>query len=694
MSTDRPMNSETIEQTKQQIRGLVSEIAQLSKSDLNADEYYAALMQRIVSALAAVGGAVWLLNDSRRTELRYQINLSETLLDSASEDADLHRRLLDRVMKTGEPQLIPPSSGASDEAGGGNPTRYLLVLAPLVADGKVEGVIEVFQRPDSQPATQRGYLRFLVQMCELAGEWLKPQKLKVFSDRHSLWANADHFARLVHESLDTRETCYTIVNEGRRLIGCDRVSVAIMRGNRCKVEAISGQDSIEHRSNIVTTMNKLATRVTAMGEPLWFDGSAEDLPPQISEALDAYIDESYAKTLTIIPIRRPKTAEERTNERGGDQTHETNEANEIIGALIVEQLETDVPSEVLTPRIDLVFEHAARSLANSLDHNGIILMPLLKAISSLSFVVKAHNLPKTLSITAAVIVVLLCLFLVPADFDLKAKGTLQPTVRRDVFASMSGRVEEVFVEDKAMVKGPQYGPDGELIEPGAALIRLENEDLEIELKDVSGRLESTIEQLSSAQKSQLSDRGLNRFEKTQLAGQIRELKVTRDSLHEQLDLVLKKRENLIIRAPISGQAIINWDVEKSLKSRSIDRGQVLMTIADLSSEWELELYMKEGRMSHISDAQAVIKEDLNVRYILATNPGIELEGTVKSVHGATQMHEQEGSSVRIAVQIDKADIHELRPGATVTGGVQCGRAPLGYTWFHEVFEWVQTNLLF
>ena len=116
MSTDRPMNSETIEQTKQQIRGLVSEIAQLSKSDLNADEYYAALMQRIVSALAAVGGTVWLLNDSRRTELRYQINLSETLLDSASEDADQHRRLLGRVLHTGEPQLIPPSSGVSAEA--------------------------------------------------------------------------------------------------------------------------------------------------------------------------------------------------------------------------------------------------------------------------------------------------------------------------------------------------------------------------------------------------------------------------------------------------------------------------------------------------------------------------------------------------------------------------------------------------
>ena len=80
-SEQSSVNAQTVEQTKQQIRSLVSEIAQLSKSDVSAEEYYAAFMQRIVSAFAAVGGAVWLLGESRRPELAYQINLSETLLN-------------------------------------------------------------------------------------------------------------------------------------------------------------------------------------------------------------------------------------------------------------------------------------------------------------------------------------------------------------------------------------------------------------------------------------------------------------------------------------------------------------------------------------------------------------------------------------------------------------------------------------
>ncbi len=48
MSSD--VNQQAVDQTKQQIRGLVSEIAQLAKSDMNAEEFYAAFMQRIVSA--------------------------------------------------------------------------------------------------------------------------------------------------------------------------------------------------------------------------------------------------------------------------------------------------------------------------------------------------------------------------------------------------------------------------------------------------------------------------------------------------------------------------------------------------------------------------------------------------------------------------------------------------------------------
>ena len=678
-SEQSSVNSETIEQTKQQIRSLVSEISQLSKSDIGPEEYYAQFLQRVVSALAAVGGAVWLLAEGRRLQLAYQINLSQGLLDSASDEASRHLRLLNHIINTDQSQLVPPMSGAGDEEAGGNPTTSLLVLSPLNSDGKVEGIIEVFQRADSPPATQRGYLRFLDQMSELAGEWLKTQKLRQFSDKTSLWAQADHFSRLIHESLELRETAYSVANEGRRLIGCDRVSVAVKKGRKCYVEAVSGQDTLENRSNIVAALGNLSTKVVATGEPLWYEGSTEDLPPQIEHAIEDYVEESYAKAIAVLPVRRPQTEEDTANPHS-----EHTPQGEVIGALIVEQIESELPRAIVAPRLDLVYEHSARALANSMDHSNLFLMPLWRTLGRAAWIVRARTLPKTLAIAGLILVAALLLTFVQKEFYLKAKGSLQPSVQQDVFVGQPGIVVAVKYKDQ------------DLVEEGEVLVELRNTDLEVQLEDIRGQRQTTQEQLLSARDS-LSRQGLNLSddERIRLAGQVNELRKRLFSLDLQEKLLETKLEQLKIKAPISGQVMLSWDVEESLLNRTVEPGQVLMTVADPEGDWELELFMKETRSGHVDSARRESPDvPLEVKYVLATAPGDELEGTVADVEEITQMHDEEGHTVRIRANINKDDLVDPRPGTTVRGKIKCGKRALGYTWFHEAWEWVQANILF
>ena len=55
MSSDEsPLDPNLIEQTKQQIRSLVNEIAALSKQDFTPQEFYGEFLNRVVAALAAV----------------------------------------------------------------------------------------------------------------------------------------------------------------------------------------------------------------------------------------------------------------------------------------------------------------------------------------------------------------------------------------------------------------------------------------------------------------------------------------------------------------------------------------------------------------------------------------------------------------------------------------------------------------
>jgi multidrug efflux pump subunit AcrA (membrane-fusion protein) len=688
-SEQSSVNAETIEQTKQQIRGLVSEISQLSKSDIAPEAYYAAFLKRIVDALAAVGGAIWLVADGRRLQLAYQINLSQTLLDSSSEDAGRHLGLLNQVIQSGEGNLIPPLSGAAQDDAAGNPTHYLLVLSPLQSDGQVEGIVEIFQRPDSPPATQRGYLRFLEQMAELASEWLKTQKLRLISDKTSLWAQADHFSRLIHESLNLRETSYTVANEGRRLIGCDRVSVAIKKGRKCYVEAVSGQDTLENRSNIVAALGQLATRVVATGEPLWYEGSTEDLPPQIEKSIEHYVEESYAKSITVLPMRRPQRAEQASEAATGAIERDQDARGEVIGAMIVEQIESELPRQIVAPRMDLVYEHSARALTNSMDHSNLFLMPLWRTLGRAAWVVRGRTLPKTLAVTALLLIAAGILTFVKKDFYLKAKGSLEPASKSDVFVATGGLVTDVLTEDQATVQ------------EGDVLIVLENKQLEVQLADVLGELRSTLEQRDAARDSfrRAQELKLSKADMVRFAGDVRRLDAQINSLTLQHELLVTKQDQLRIRAPISGQVMLSWDVEESLLNRTVEPGQVLMTIADITDpedEWRLELYMKETRMGHIDDARSLIGKDgeeLPVEYVLATEPGTKRQGKVIGIEEITQMHDEEGHTVRIRVSLDEP-IEEPRPGTTVRGKIKCGRRSIGYTWFHEAFEWVQANVLF
>ncbi len=100
-------SDDSVEQTKRQIRTLVNEITELSKSNVDAAEYYPSVLQKIVAALAAVGGAIWLLDQDGSMRLSYQMQVDNALTDGKNEDAMRHGRLLAKILQQGQPELIP-----------------------------------------------------------------------------------------------------------------------------------------------------------------------------------------------------------------------------------------------------------------------------------------------------------------------------------------------------------------------------------------------------------------------------------------------------------------------------------------------------------------------------------------------------------------------------------------------------------
>jgi multidrug resistance efflux pump len=521
-------------------------------------------------------------------------------------------------------------------------------------------------------------------MCELAGEWLRLQKLKSYSDRQSLWVKADRFSRLIHENLSPKDTAYHIANEGRQLIGCDRLSVAILKGRKCKVQAVSGQDMLDPRSDIVTSLGRLATLVVAADEPLWYAGSTEDLPKQIETALDDYLEAAHSKSVAVLPLRRLRVSPMRdnTDQSLNDPMEEAGPKGEVIGALIIEQIESNIPRETIAPRVDLVYQHSSRALANSLEHDRLFLMPVWRTIGNAAWVLRAKTLPKTLFVTAAVLIFLGVLLFVPKDFNIEGKGELMPVDRQDVFCDVPGVVEKVLVKH------------AQIVEQDQPLLELRNTDLEVQFQDIFGKMQTTDEALAAARAARQRTR--DEVELNRLASEILRYKQQLDSYTRQYQLLDERRKRLTVRAPMVGE-ITTWQPKELLLNRPVTEGQVLLTVADPASEWKLEVYMKENRMGHIMRAWKEAQEKnepMEVTYILATDSDNYRHGVVREIHHVAQMREQE-HVVRIDVDLKEPLEEEFRrTGSEVTADIHAGRRPIGYVWFHEAWEWFLREVWF
>ena len=686
-------SDENVEQTKRQIRTLVNEVAELSKSDVGASEFYPIVLQKVVDALAARGGAVWLLDGENGLRLAHHIDIAPNLVDASNQEAVSHGRLLGRLIQKGTPELIPPFSG-SEQTGEANPTPFLLVTSPLVAPKGPVGLLEVFQRAQTPPEAQVGYLKFVKHITDLVGDWLKAHTLQQVSTRQELWQQSDQFARLVHENLDLKDTAFTIANEGRRMIDCDRVSVAILKGGKAKVIAISGQDSIENRSNNVQALNNLATRVIKSGEPLWYDGSTEDLPAQLEEAIEDYVDLSHGRTVTVLPIRQPERRLE------GDVLSERNETNEarvrrdIIGALIVEQIETQLSRQTLEGRADLVYEHACRALSNSMNHSNILFMPVWRFLDRFLWMFRGSALPKTASILGLIGAGLLSMFLIPMDFDLQGNGKLKPTVERQVFAHADGEVEQVFVKHSDEVKKDQ------------TLVKLKNNELEQQIQTTRGQRDQFAQQAYGHKRQLDSLTSLTDAERIRLQQDYNQADQEASNRDAELRLLEERKAKLQRLSPIDG-LVTTWDVEKVLNARPVVTGQVLMTISDPSGPWEVEVMMPEKRMRYLDGAfknERVCKTDengqryLDVEIILMTKPDTKHYGKLyePAVGQRAELDPEDGAVVRLrCVPNDKAMLEiSRRSGAVVMADVKCGKRSVAFVCFYEVIEWIRANLLF
>lgn len=680
------LDSRTPAPTVDTLRALHAELAQRSRADVEPERYFGEFLTAAIDALGAAGGSVRLVAQGALRIVAEQ--------GIAAEDRNQLGRIATEAAHEGVGRYTPRDAML----------RQAVLTYPIRIGTAVLGVVSLAFADEPDRSAQAVLQRTIVPLCDHAADYLHHRASGNTAANESTPTNTPaslaEFALEIHAQLDLRRTAAAIANETRRLTDADRAGVCAYRRRRAEALAVSGQDYLDRRANLIRRMEVLAAAVAAGGEPLRFPLAAdEQFAPQVETALNAYLDESQARALDVIPLRAG-----------------TNIVDEIVGVLTIERIATAAPQSkapipqphILSRRgsltgrvcsrsdetpepstagiVEQLVPHAAAALTNAIRYDSVPLRTLTRPLATVDALTGGSKLKKRLLAVGAIVGFVAALWLVPYDFAVEARGTLQPVHRRDVFASTDGIVHKIFVRhgDKVLVDDP--------------LFELRSTELDVAEADLIKAINETEQEFANAERQYNDGRNLTPVESQRLVGQMATLEQRRASLRRQAALFTEKRAKLKIKSPIVGQ-VATWNIEELLAERPVKQGQTLVGLVDPAGDWEVEVRVPEDRFGHVAErlgneADGTTKPKLMITFVLATDPGHEYEGEVVESHLAAEPHGDEGNVVVVRAKIDKSKLAQLHPGADVRVRVECGSRSLGYVLLHDVWNFVQSRVLF
>lgn len=484
------------------------------------------------------------------------------------------------------------------------------------------------------------------------------------------------FARQVHQSLDPQETTYTVANECRRLLGCERVTVLWFHRGRFVVRAISGQLAVNRRSKWVQLLEQLANKTLPIGRTLEYPSGPQ--PPQVAQSLETYLLESRSRSLVILPIAERDGGLE---QEPSDLQKKPRRSNRVIAGLVLESLAAEGGYQSDKATMLAAHEIGGDALRSAYRHRQLLLYPLWHFLGRTRAVALARRLPVA-GLVAVSLLVLLALAFYPTAFSVSSVGTLVPAVQQRIYAPMDGIVEAVLVKPNDWVG------------VGQPLLRMRNYDLDLKLRQVEGELAIVSEQIERRHRRDRFPEGQSVAAWDELQGtSVAVLESQQANLRERLSLLQKQSRLSEVSSQVAGR-VITWNVEEELKQRAVPMGRLLLEVADTAGEWELELNLPDRRVGHLWNAVQQSETPLRVEFVMAAEPTRRYGGRLLEVAPVTAASTEDGSYVKVRVALDAGDIQVLQTNTEVSARIFCGTATLGYVWLQDVFEFLDRQVFF
>ncbi|MDF1814813.1 MAG: efflux RND transporter periplasmic adaptor subunit, partial [Verrucomicrobiales bacterium] len=243
----------------------------------------------------------------------------------------------------------------------------------------------------------------------------------------------------------------------------------------------------------------------------------------------------------------------------------------------------------------------------------------------------------------------------PVSMPVKATCTLQPEVRRTVSAPFDGILRRAFVDP------------GERVSVGQPLAELDGREVDWNLADTEARILGAGKQ---------ADLALS-------AGQIADSQIANleaESLSETIKVLKYRKENLVIKSPISG-LILEGDLKRDVGA-TMRMGEALFEVGSVDT-MVAEIEVDESDIS-------LIRQSAEVRLRFDSKPGEALEGEIISV--SPQSEFRSGANVFICRVVLENQEGWLWPGGMGRARIDGPRRPAIWCLLRTPANWILQHL--
>ncbi|MCH9674712.1 MAG: HlyD family efflux transporter periplasmic adaptor subunit [Gammaproteobacteria bacterium] len=425
-----------------------------------------------------------------------------------------------------------------------------------------------------------------------------------------------------------------LVTESAARLGCERVSLGLLKRRRIEIQAVSHNAHVDHRSNLLRQLS------TAMEEAIDQDVTAAYPPVDGQDPLITFAQEVLARapnpmavcSTPLYDAGKPIGALtfERSSDRPFDQT--TVELCESLGALF-------------GPVIAL--KHARDRPA------PVVVWDALKGYGGRLFGPKHFTLKAW---TVGVLTLGIILGSVSGEYRVRAPATLEPKRMRVVAAPQSGFIRSADVRA------------GDHVTAGQLMASLKDDELKLERM----KLQSEYQRYVKEQRAALGagDRSGSAIANARM-----------DQAHAQLKLVEDRLRRTQIVAPYDA-IVVSGDISQSLGAPVSD-GDVLFEIAPLDG-YRIRLEVDERDISEIAQGQSG----------LLALTGLPSAAAIPFVvQRILPISDPRDGNNTFPVEAELTSAVEIaRPGMQGVAKVHIRSRKLVWIWTHSLFDWIRVQL--